>query len=156
MMAMSAGSPSARAASPHQLHQEIDGPAHVGRDQDRNLGAAAFHRRALTGIEAGRADDQGYSPLDTAAHDRERPLRQREIDHHVDRRLGRHRRAKRHPQRGNPRQRPGIFAQMRMPRPLQGRAKLQPGIPRDKLDQPRAHAPGGPMDADNENRLSHA
>ena len=143
-ISMSAASPRARAASRHQPHQQVDRPAHVGRDQERDRrGRGLLELAPLRRLEAGRPDDQG----DPAAPRRSGPARgwptgwEKSImastlavePSRVD---------ERDAQGPDPRQRAGVLAQPGMAGPLDGAG--QPRAPDPRRSAGSAGAPSGP------------
>ena len=141
----------------HQPHQEIDGPAHVGSDQDRDpigvalrAGALARRRNRWCRRRAGCRRSAQTRAIASEPSGSEKSIMTSILRSEGNDELS-----------GTPSgetaaRLPASSPRCGCPARSMRRDELERGIAGDELDQARAHAAGRTMDADGENRLGHA
>ena len=83
---MSQAGSSERATWAHQLGQQVDAEAHVGREDDGRLLRRLGQRLAAGGVDAGGADDMGLARCRRELRMGQARLRRGEIEHRIGRR----------------------------------------------------------------------
>ena len=123
-----------------QIHQHIDGQAHVRSHEQGGMVRRRFDLALLRRRMARRRHDERDAAVDANRQNRHRPLGHREVDDRIQMMLNRQKIADKHPHRADADDLADVPALLGMARHVQGGAKLQFLVLTRQLNEPVPHA----------------